>query len=54
MHRGDVVESGDARAVLDNPQHDYSRALGGAVLPPDPILARQIIEARMARAAAVG
>jgi peptide/nickel transport system ATP-binding protein len=52
MHRGDVVEAGEAKAVLDNPKHDYSRALSGAVLPPDPVLARQIIDERMARASA--
>ena len=26
MQRGKVVESGDARTVLDNPQHPYSIA----------------------------
>jgi len=51
MHRGDVVEAGDAQTVLGNPQHEYSRALSGAVLPPDPVLARQIILDRMARPA---
>jgi peptide/nickel transport system ATP-binding protein len=51
MHRGDVVEAGDAQGVLGNPQHEYSRALSGAVLPPDPIMARQIIEERMRRPA---
>jgi peptide/nickel transport system ATP-binding protein len=35
MHRGRVVESGDARAVLDNPQHPYSILLKKAVLSPD-------------------
>lgn len=50
MHRGDVVEAGDAQSVLGNPQHEYSRALSGAVLPPDPEEARQIIERRMAGA----
>jgi len=29
------VESGDARAVLDNPQHPYSILLKSAVLSPD-------------------
>jgi ABC-type oligopeptide transport system ATPase subunit len=36
MHRGRAVESGDARTVLDNPQHPYSILLKGAVLLPDP------------------
>jgi peptide/nickel transport system ATP-binding protein len=35
MQRGKAVESGDARAVLDNPQHPYSILLKGAVLSPD-------------------
>jgi peptide/nickel transport system ATP-binding protein len=30
------VETGDARAVLDNPQHPYSILLKSAVLPPHP------------------
>jgi ABC-type dipeptide/oligopeptide/nickel transport system ATPase component len=30
-----VVESGDARAVLDNPQHPYSILLKNSVLSPD-------------------
>ena len=47
MHRGDVVEAGDAQQVLGNPQHEYSRALSGAVLPPDPVAARAIIRRRM-------
>ena len=29
MQKGKVVESGDARAVLDDPQHPYSRQLQG-------------------------
>jgi ABC-type oligopeptide transport system ATPase subunit len=48
MHRGDVIEAGEARAVLDNPHQAYSRALRDAVLPPDPEAARAIIEARIA------
>jgi len=36
MRSGEVVESGDARAVLDNPQTPYAIALKNAVLPPDP------------------
>ncbi|TXL77702.1 ABC transporter ATP-binding protein [Vineibacter terrae] len=35
MHRGRVVESGNARAVLDNPQHAYSILLKRSVLSPD-------------------
>jgi len=36
MREGRVVEAGDARAVLDNPQHPYSIALKAAVLSPPP------------------
>ena len=35
MQRGKAVESGDARAVLDNPQHPYSILLKNAVLSPE-------------------
>jgi ABC-type oligopeptide transport system ATPase subunit len=35
MQKGEVVESGDARAVLDNPQHPYSILLKNSVLSPD-------------------
>ena len=35
MRRGVVVETGDARATLDNPQHPYSIELKAAVLSPD-------------------
>jgi len=35
MHEGVVVESGDARTVLADPQHPYSRQLKDAVLVPD-------------------
>jgi ABC-type oligopeptide transport system ATPase subunit len=35
MQKGSVVESGDAKAVLNAPQHPYSRALRAAVLLPD-------------------
>ena len=36
MQKGEVVESGDARTVLGNPQHPYSRQLRDAVLLPEP------------------
>ena len=35
MRRGEVVESGNARAVLDDPQHPYSRLLKSSVLSPE-------------------
>jgi ABC-type oligopeptide transport system ATPase subunit len=35
MQKGEVVEAGDARAVLAAPQHPYSRQLREAVLTPD-------------------
>jgi ABC-type oligopeptide transport system ATPase subunit len=35
MSKGRIVEAGDARAVLDNPQHPYSILLKSAVLSPD-------------------
>jgi peptide/nickel transport system ATP-binding protein len=35
MRNGRVVESGDARTVLDNPQHPYSIMLKAAILSPD-------------------
>jgi ABC-type oligopeptide transport system ATPase subunit len=35
MQRGRVVEAGDARTVLADPQHPYSRSLKSAVLLPD-------------------
>jgi peptide/nickel transport system ATP-binding protein len=35
MHKGRAVESGAARAVLDNPQHAYSILLKSSVLSPD-------------------
>ena len=38
MRRGQVVEAGDARAVLDNPRHEYSIRLKAAVLSPDAAL----------------
>jgi len=35
MRNGSVVERGDAKRVLENPQHPYSRELREAVLLPD-------------------
>lgn len=35
MRQGRVVESGDARAVLDNPRHPYSQLLKSSVLSPE-------------------
>ena len=37
MQRGKVVESGDARAVLDHPQHPYSILLKSAILSPEDV-----------------
>ncbi len=36
LHKGAIVERGDAQAVIDNPQHDYSRLLIGSIPVPDP------------------
>jgi ABC-type oligopeptide transport system ATPase subunit len=36
MRKGEIVESGEARPVLDNPQHPYSQLLKSAILSPDP------------------
>lgn len=35
MQKGEIVEAGNARAVLSNPQHPYSRQLRDAVLLPE-------------------
>ena len=35
MRLGKVVESGPARTVLDDPQHEYSRLLKSSVLSPE-------------------
>ena len=35
MRRGQVVEAGDARSVLDHPRHPYSIELKSAVLAPE-------------------
>ena len=37
MQKGRVVESGAARAVLDNPQHPYSILLKESVLSPETV-----------------
>jgi ABC-type glutathione transport system ATPase component len=42
MRHGRVVEAGDARAVLDAPQHPYSILLKESVLSPDAALARRM------------
>ncbi|UJW85384.1 ABC transporter ATP-binding protein [Devosia sp. SL43] len=46
MRNGVVIEAGNARAVLDNPQDPYSIALKNAVLPPDPKAAAAAIRLR--------
>src|SRR5690606_37149063 len=35
MQRGRIVEMGDARTMLDNPQHPYSQLLKASVLSTD-------------------
>jgi peptide/nickel transport system ATP-binding protein len=47
MRAGRIVECGPASAVLNAPQHEYTRALVGAAPIPDPVLARQRRVARM-------
>lgn len=51
MHKGDVVEAGDAKTVLGSPQAGYSQALRNAVLPPDPVEARRIIAEKLTASA---
>ncbi|HNA52177.1 MAG TPA: ATP-binding cassette domain-containing protein, partial [Mycobacterium sp.] len=36
MHRGAIVEYGDADEVFGNPQHEYTRTLLAAIPQPDP------------------
>lgn len=52
MQKGAVIESGNAREVLENPTHPYSVALKGAVLPPDPVAASAIIRGKLSSQAA--
>jgi ABC-type glutathione transport system ATPase component len=40
MQAGRIVETGPTRALLERPEHPYTRALLAAVLPPDPVRAR--------------
>ncbi|WP_342238622.1 ABC transporter ATP-binding protein [Inquilinus sp. OTU3971] len=53
MQKGRVIESGDARTVLEHPTQPYSIALKGAVLPPDPAAASAIIRNPRATTAAI-
>src|SRR5260221_13385264 len=36
LYQGSVVEQGPAQAVIDNPQHRYSRLLVSSIPLPDP------------------
>ena len=38
MHRGRIVEIGDAGSVCDDPQHPYTQSLISAIPKPDPLL----------------
>jgi len=44
MQKGKVVESGDARAVLENPKHPYSILLKSSVLSLDAVLEGELSE----------
>ena len=50
MHRGKVVEQGDAAQVYTDPQHDYTRSLLEAVPVPDPAVERRRRDERRRRA----
>jgi ABC-type dipeptide/oligopeptide/nickel transport system ATPase component len=45
MRNGEVVEEGDAEAVIRRPSHPYTRALVGAIPPADPTVPWGIEEA---------
>ncbi|MEU8373301.1 ATP-binding cassette domain-containing protein [Micromonospora sp. NPDC048894] len=45
LHRGRVVEAGDAETVYRRPTHPYTRALLAAVPVPDPVRARAALAA---------
>jgi ABC-type oligopeptide transport system ATPase subunit len=47
MQKGCVVESGNARSVLDNPQHPYSILLKSSVLSPEAAFARDGLKSEM-------
>jgi oligopeptide/dipeptide ABC transporter ATP-binding protein len=49
MYLGRIVESGDARTVLEDPQHPYTRALRSVVPVPDPAARRapQVLSGEM-------
>jgi len=49
MYLGRIVESGDARTVLDDPQHPYTQALRSVVPVPDPSARRapQVLSGEM-------
>ncbi|RNG18009.1 ATP-binding cassette domain-containing protein [Streptomyces botrytidirepellens] len=52
MYRGEIVESGDTRAVTTRPQHVYTQRLMLAALVPDPDRQRDRREQRRGLAAA--
>lgn len=54
LYRGQVLESGDAGAVYDNPAHPYTQALIAAAPEPDPAGQRARRQARIAVGAGTG
>jgi len=36
LYKGSIVERGDTRAVIDDPQHEYSKLLISSIPVPDP------------------